>query len=153
MKTTTFLTFVGNQCGKAKEAIDLYMAIFPHSKIIKIIPYNEGEAGGTPELIKFGVFTLNGTEYMVSESNYNHAWNFSPAISIYIESQSEVELQGYFEKLSSNGGMVMRSEEHTSELQSLTNLVCRLLLEKKKQNKTKQKTNRFPHTRSPSHSA
>src|SRR5258706_10855436 len=29
---------------------------------------------------------------------------------------------------------VSRSEEHTSELQSLTNLVCRLLLEKKKKN-------------------
>src|SRR5262249_56631381 len=29
-----------------------------------------------------------------------------------------------------------RSEEHTSELQSLTNLVCRLLLEKKKQRQT-----------------
>src|SRR3989339_323135 len=29
--------------------------------------------------------------------------------------------------------VVPRSEEHTSELQSLTNLVCRLLLEKKKQ--------------------
>src|SRR5258706_5814389 len=29
------------------------------------------------------------------------------------------------------GGQI-RSEEHTSELQSLTNLVCRLLLEKKK---------------------
>src|SRR5262249_58527443 len=28
-----------------------------------------------------------------------------------------------------------RSEEHTSELQSLTNLVCRLLLEKKKKSK------------------
>src|SRR5262249_58704037 len=28
-----------------------------------------------------------------------------------------------------------RSEEHTSELQSLTNLVCRLLLEKKKKRK------------------
>src|SRR5438093_2997407 len=27
---------------------------------------------------------------------------------------------------------ILRSEEHTSELQSLTNLVCRLLLEKKK---------------------
>src|SRR5438093_1668830 len=27
----------------------------------------------------------------------------------------------------------LRSEEHTSELQSLTNLVCRLLLEKKNQ--------------------
>src|SRR5438093_10162985 len=31
-----------------------------------------------------------------------------------------------------------RSEEHTSELQSLTNLVCRLLLEKK--NKTEEQT-------------
>src|SRR5258706_3260826 len=28
-----------------------------------------------------------------------------------------------------------RSEEHTSELQSLTNIVCRLLLEKKKKSK------------------
>src|SRR5437016_10283993 len=34
--------------------------------------------------------------------------------------------------------VVRRSEEHTSELQSLTNLVCRLLLEKKK--KTMQNT-------------
>src|SRR5258706_12153778 len=32
----------------------------------------------------------------------------------------------------------VRSEEHTSELQSLTNLVCRLLLEKKKRSKTLQ---------------
>src|SRR5437016_11665488 len=31
-----------------------------------------------------------------------------------------------------------RSEEHTSELQSLTNLVCRLLLEKKKKQSTVQ---------------
>src|SRR6266853_7056798 len=30
-----------------------------------------------------------------------------------------------------------RSEEHTSELQSQSNLVCRLLLEKKKKNKKK----------------
>src|SRR5690606_40509028 len=30
-----------------------------------------------------------------------------------------------------------RSEEHTSELQSRENLVCRLLLEKKKENKQK----------------
>src|SRR5882762_3450202 len=35
-------------------------------------------------------------------------------------------------------GRMNRSEEHTSELQSHLNLVCRLLLEKKKQTKTKQ---------------
>src|SRR5438270_6234717 len=33
-----------------------------------------------------------------------------------------------------------RSEEHTSELQSQSNLVCRLLLEKKKQNPHQQPT-------------
>src|SRR5258706_10726282 len=32
--------------------------------------------------------------------------------------------------------LATRSEEHTSELQSLTNLVCRLLLEKKKRNES-----------------
>src|SRR5438093_6798174 len=32
-----------------------------------------------------------------------------------------------------------RSEEHTSELQSLTKLVCRLLLEKKKKKHTKHR--------------
>src|SRR2546430_6204833 len=36
-----------------------------------------------------------------------------------------------------NGGdTVIRSEEHTSELQSQSNLVCRLLLEKKKHRRT-----------------
>src|SRR2546430_9820687 len=38
-------------------------------------------------------------------------------------------------KISGHGGQVnisSRSEEHTSELQSQSNLVCRLLLEKKK---------------------
>src|SRR5256885_12894541 len=33
-------------------------------------------------------------------------------------------------------GVLVRSEEHTSELQSPCNLVCRLLLEKKKQYRT-----------------
>src|SRR2546430_8174803 len=36
---------------------------------------------------------------------------------------------------------MMRSEEHTSELQSQSNLVCRLLLEKKKNHKLQLNTN------------
>src|SRR5471030_3439526 len=37
-----------------------------------------------------------------------------------------------------SGGRERRSEEHTSELQSLRHLVCRLLLEKKKKTDIKQ---------------
>src|SRR2546430_8768809 len=43
-----------------------------------------------------------------------------------------------------------RSEEHTSELQSQSNLVCRLLLEKKK---TKRHTHQDTHDRHPSERA
>src|SRR5699024_12683384 len=39
-------------------------------------------------------------------------------------------------------GMATRSEEHTSELQSRFDLVCRLLLEKKKNITCKRRTNR-----------
>src|SRR5262249_59078609 len=43
------------------------------------------------------------------------------------EGYAQLELDGESEE--------WRSEQHTSELQSLTNLVCRLLLEKKKKTK------------------
>src|SRR5437899_5446730 len=43
------------------------------------------------------------------------------------------------QSLSERGyGVTARSEEHTSELQSLRHLVCRLLLEKKKTKKKKR---------------
>ena len=107
MNTTTFLTFVGDQCGKAEEAITFYTSIFPNSEIKNIKKYSEGEAGGTPELIKYGEFTINGTDYLVSESNYKHAWSFTPAVSILISDNSNDLIQTLFEKLSSNGGQIM----------------------------------------------
>src|SRR5438093_1606760 len=47
------------------------------------------------------------------------------------------EVRAYAELLAAKpfAPLAERSEEHTSELQSLTNLVCRLLLEKKKNTK------------------
>src|SRR5438045_4224562 len=43
--------------------------------------------------------------------------------------------------------LVFRSEEHTSELQSLRHLVCRLLLEKKKKKNKKKKNNKNKKSR------
>ncbi|MEM6803037.1 MAG: VOC family protein [Bacteroidota bacterium] len=107
MKPITFLTFVGDQCGKAEEAINFYTSIFPNSEVKSIKKYLKGEAGGSPELIKFGVFTLNGTEYIVSESNYNHAWTFTPAVSLFITHDAGDEIQAVFDKLVSNEGQIM----------------------------------------------
>src|SRR5258706_8298559 len=49
-------------------------------------------------------------------------------------------------------GAGKRSEEHTSELQSLTNLVCRLLLEKKKTQVRNPPIEQSPSPSSPSNS-
>src|SRR5438132_4697757 len=46
-------------------------------------------------------------------------------------------------------GLALRSEEHTSELQSHSDLVCRLLLEKKK--KKKNKSHNGTHKTKPTH--
>src|SRR2546430_7672298 len=43
-----------------------------------------------------------------------------------------------------DGGLADRSEEHTSELQSQSNLVCRLLLEKKKNKIRTQRQSQSP---------
>ena len=56
-------------------------------------------------------------------------------LGLLLEAQSRSYELIYFEQqdLRIINGIAMRSEEHTSELQSQAYLVCRLLLEKKKQ--------------------
>src|SRR2546430_6566698 len=48
-----------------------------------------------------------------------------------------------------SGNQRRRSEEHTSELQSQSYLVCRLLLEKKKNTETTPTTHHMDSTRTP----
>src|SRR5205823_9081545 len=56
----------------------------------------------------------------------------SPAVAVHGRA-----LIGVAERAPPLGHAYERSEEHTSELQSLAYLVCRLLLEKKKKTRTK----------------
>src|SRR5690242_21075299 len=58
-----------------------------------------------------------------------------PARAVVRHKQTHVRIQNQEQV-----AVEQRSEEHTSELQSHVNLVCRLLLEKKKKKKYKEKT-------------
>src|SRR2546427_8399007 len=51
---------------------------------------------------------------------------------------------GYYIALAADRIVAHRSEEHTSELQSQSNLVCRLLLEKKKKKNIHETTHTHP---------
>src|SRR2546430_11556117 len=53
--------------------------------------------------------------------------NIAPQASLGLRVRDRIDARGVV------AGRDPRSEEHTSELQSQSNLVCRLLLEKKKQ--------------------
>src|SRR5262245_1004919 len=65
------------------------------------------------------------------DSRLGFLGQFSAVEQVELRAQVGGTLTGIHFK---DGDIVHRSEEHTSELQSLRHLVCRLLLEKKKQN-------------------
>src|SRR2546426_4225382 len=62
-------------------------------------------------------------------------WYSAPSISCCSGPSRRIPGRGTRSAAAARGGTFPRSEEHTSELQSPCNLVCRLLLEKKKKNK------------------
>jgi predicted 3-demethylubiquinone-9 3-methyltransferase (glyoxalase superfamily) len=106
-KTTTFLLFVGEQCGKAEEAMKLYTSLFNNSEIKNIEYFKKDEQGEKEGQVKLAVFTLNGQEYMVSESSLKHDFTFTPSMSIFVECDTEDEMNMLFEKLSHNGKIMM----------------------------------------------
>src|SRR2546425_3359433 len=61
------------------------------------------------------------------------------AAPILVDGLRRLEYRGY-----DSAGVAVRSEEHTSELQSLAYLVCRLLLEKKKKDNNRITLNTVP---------
>src|SRR5260370_10232774 len=77
-------------------------------------------------------------------SLFNVARVIGPAISGLLMSWLAPEACFFANALSYVAVLWARSEEHTSELQSHLNLVCRLLLEKKKRNSC------LCHSRAPS---
>ena len=106
-KTTTFLMFVGEQCGKAEEAMRLYTSLFKNSEIKNIERWGKDEPGGKKGLIKKATFAIDGQEYIVSENTMNHAFTFTPAISIFVVCDTEDEITTLFQKLSDKGEVMM----------------------------------------------
>lgn len=101
-KITTFLMFEG----KAEEAITFYMSLFENSEILNIQRYGADEAG--PEgTIAQAEFTLAGRKYKTIDSPINHAFSFTPAVSLFVESDTEDELERLFKELSKDGEVLM----------------------------------------------
>ena len=101
-KITTFLMFEG----QAEEAIDLYTSLFPESEIISLTRYGPGEPGAEGS-VQHAVFTLNGQTFMAIDSNIQHAFTFTPSMSLYVTCETDEEIDRLYQVLSEEGEVMM----------------------------------------------
>lgn len=106
-KTTTFLLFAGKQAGKAEEAIKFYTTLLKNSKINSIKYFKNNKDKEQQNQVKHAEFTIAGQEYMAADGGLKHNFNFTPSISIYINCDSEEEIDELYKKLSVGGEVMM----------------------------------------------
>ena len=101
-KITTFLMFDG----RSEEAMNFYTSLFEKSKILSITRYGPNETGAEGTVMH-ARFSLNGQEFMCIDSNAKHEFTFTPAISLYVNCETEAEIERLFEQLSHGGQVFM----------------------------------------------
>ncbi|MFC4721689.1 VOC family protein [Geojedonia litorea] len=99
----TFLTF---QKEDAEQAMNFYIGLFDNSNIVNIKRWGT-DGPGKEGTVMHAVFHLNGKLFMCSDSPPVHDWDFTPAVSNYVECTNEKELEHLFTKLSENGNVMM----------------------------------------------
>ena len=95
-KITPFLWFDNN----AEEAMNFYISVFKNSKITSITRY--GEAGpGQKGTVMTGIFQIEEQEFYALNGGPNYS--FTPAISLFVNCESQQEIDELWEKLSEGG--------------------------------------------------
>ncbi len=95
-KITPFLWFDH----QAEEAVNFYVSIFKNSKVVSMSRY--GEAGPGPKgSVMSAVFQLEGQEFIAL--NGGPVFNFSPAISFFVNCETQQEVDELWEKLGEGG--------------------------------------------------
>ncbi|HEX9136094.1 MAG TPA: VOC family protein [Nitrospirota bacterium] len=95
-KITPFLWFDG----KTEEAMNLYVSIFKNSKVVSISRYGEGGPGPKGTVMS-ATFQLEGQQFMAL--NGGPHFTFSPAISFFVNCETQEEVDELWEKLSEGG--------------------------------------------------
>ncbi|MEK3899800.1 MULTISPECIES: VOC family protein [unclassified Paenibacillus] len=94
------LLFVGDQCGKAEEAISFYLSVFKDSRQGNIARYPAGSGPDQEGTIMFADFMLENLWFTVMDSAHNHQFSFNEAVSFMVSCDSQEEIDYYWDKLS-----------------------------------------------------
>jgi predicted 3-demethylubiquinone-9 3-methyltransferase (glyoxalase superfamily) len=101
-KITPTLMFVGEQCGRAEEALQLYTSVFKNAKMNDILRYGEGALPDEPDMIQHAEFTLENQDFAAMDSAYEHDFTFNEAISFVVNCETQEEIDYYWDKLSAD---------------------------------------------------
>jgi predicted 3-demethylubiquinone-9 3-methyltransferase (glyoxalase superfamily) len=98
-----FLMFQG---ADAEQAMSFYTSLFEDARIHDITRY--GPEGPGPEgTVLVARFSLAGQEFRCSDSFVQHDFSFTPSFSVWIDTESEDEIQRLFAALSEGGAQLM----------------------------------------------
>lgn len=101
-KITPTLMFVGQQTGKAEEAINFYASVFHNAKVGDIMRYGQGEEPDTAGTVRHAAFTLEGQGFAAMDSAHEHNFTFNEAISFLVHCDTQEEIDYYWDKLSAD---------------------------------------------------
>ena len=103
IKIRPCLMFVGKQAGKAEEAINMYVSLFPDSKVGVLSRYGKLMAPDAEGTINHGEFTLMGQEFIAMDSKLEHKFSFTEGISLMVQCKDQVEIDRYWQMLTEGG--------------------------------------------------
>jgi predicted 3-demethylubiquinone-9 3-methyltransferase (glyoxalase superfamily) len=99
---TPTLMFVGEQCGRAEEAIHFYARVFHNAKVGHVLRYGENEEPDKAGTIKHAGFALEGESFAVMDSARAHRFTFNEAISFIVRCNTQKEIDYFWSKLSAD---------------------------------------------------
>ena len=102
-KITPCLLFVGNQYGRAEEAINYYSSIFKNAAMDGILRYGKNESPDQEGKVKHAQLGLNGQKFMFMESAQAHQFSFTEGVSLTIHCETQEEIDYYWNKLTQDG--------------------------------------------------
>ncbi len=94
------LLFVGENYGKAEEALHFYTSVFRNSAIGSIVRCGPGQTTDREEAILFADFLLENQRFTLGESGFPHEFTFNEAISLIVNCETQAEIDDYWERLS-----------------------------------------------------
>lgn len=97
--------FVGEHCGKAEEALNLYVAAFADDARITAIEHFGAAEEQTG--VKQARFEVAGHEFTAMDSGGPHDFTFTPAISLSVYLDDEEQLDRAWTALSEGGTVLM----------------------------------------------